>query len=407
MKPSLKLTLKLMFASLLLLANRAVQGQDPTYTASISNDVMISSNVYEFDLYLIRTGSVALEMANFQAAITIDPAFRNGGTITPVFVSGSSELNAAQIPSSISFSATQNCIKIAPKLPPRTLYPGSGTSSTAGTIISTTGTKVCRVQLTNSGSFGNMPLSPVWSFVINPYRTLVSAFVGPATAKVNTNITLAASHSKTLNLKLLTEGLYNSGSGKLNKTQDADIDGNTWDKFTGLTADQVTIELAEATSPFNIIHTVSGINVNTDGSCRIPLPGTLSANYYVVVKHRNSVETWSKMGGESFSGNITSYDLTSAAAQSFGDNLKAVSGGMFALYSGEVSSSTSGVQDGYIDFFDLNDIHNLNLGSAYGYQSSDITGDGFVDFFDLNMVYNNNLNSIGMNTPPNPAKKKM
>lgn len=397
------MALKLMFTCVILLASRVLNAQEPTYTASIENDLMVSSNVYEFDLKLTRTGSTALELANFQAAITIDPSFVNGGALTTEFVSGGSELNASQIPSSIVYSAAQNCIKIAPKLPPRTL--GSGTSTTSGTLISTTGTKVCRVRLTNTATFGNSNLSPVWSFTINPYRTVVSAFVGPASSKVNTLITLASSHSKTLNLKLLTEGLYNPGTGMLNKVQDADMDGNTWDKYEGLTSDEVTIEFAESVSPWNIIHTAQGIRVNTDGSCRVPVPGTMTSNYYIVVKHRNSVETWSKSGGESFSGNVTAFDMSTAASQSFGSNLKPVSGGKYALYTGDMSSSTSGEQDGYIDFFDLNDIYNLNLGSAYGFQPADLTGDGFVDFFDLNMVYNNNLNSIGMNTPPNPSKK--
>jgi hypothetical protein len=345
-----------------------------------------------------------MEMANFQAAISINPAFVNGGAITATLVGGSSDLNAAQIPTSIGYDAALNCIKIAPKSPPRTLNPGTSTSSTNGTLISTTGTKVCRINLSNSVDFSNTTLNPIWNFTIQPYRTVVTAFVGTPTAKVNTLITLAESHSKTLNLAVLTEGNFDSGTELLRKAQDADADFNTWDKFSGLTADTVTVQLAEVDSPWNILYTVHGVNLNTNGNCRVSVPGNFTGNYYIIVNHRNCVETWSKAGGESFSGNTVSYDLTSSASQAFGSNLKQVSDTKYALFAGDVSSATD-VKDGYIDFFDLQNVYNLNVLSSFGYQNADVTGDGFVDFFDLQIVYNNNVNSIGMNTPPNPAKK--
>ena len=96
--------------------------------------------------------------------------------------------------------------------------------------------------------------------------------------------------------------------------------------------------------------------------------------------------------------------MTSSASQAFGSNLKQVSDTKYALFAGDVSSATD-VKDGYIDFFDLQNVYNLNVLSSFGYQNADVTGDGLVDFFDLQIVYNNNVNSIGMNTPPNPAKK--
>ncbi len=76
------------------------------------------------------------------------------------------------------------------------------------------------------------------------------------------------------------------------------------------------------------------------------------------------------------------------------------------IYSGD-KKLFSGIHDGYNDFFDLVNIYNLNVNSAYGYQPADLTGDGFVDFVDLIMDYNNNVNGIGMNTPQNPAKRPL
>jgi hypothetical protein len=398
--------MKLISICLLLFTFGISVADVPTYTAFLQNDLMVSSTVYEFDLYLTRTGVTPLELANFQAAITVNSSFVNGGTITPTIVSGSSDLNASQWPTSIAFSSSQNCIKIAPKAPPRTLNPATHTSVTNGTIISTSGTRVCRIRLTNSVAFGSSPINPVWSFTIQPYRTSVTAYIGPVSNKVNTLITLAEAHSKTLNLSVFTEGLFDPETGLMRKTQNVDETFTTWDNFPGLTVDTLTVQLAEANSPWNIICSAHGVNLNTNGKCRVPVPGNITGNYFIIVNHRNSLETWSKLGGESFSSSITSFDLSTSAAQAFGNNLKQVSSSKYALYSGDVDSSEPGEKDGYIEFFDLNSIYNLNVMNAYGYMKQDITGDGFVDFYDLNMVYNNNVNNIGINSPPNPGGKK-
>ena len=51
------------------------------------------------------------------------------------------------------------------------------------------------------------------------------------------------------------------------------------------------------------------------------------------------------------------------------------------------------------------------LGS-YGYMLEDVTGagtgpEGYVDIFDMTLVFNNMQMAVGMNTPPNPMKKKV
>ena len=405
MKEQFLKSMKIMLTGIILISAGMMHAQLPTYNAYLNNDMMTAADTYEFDLYLTRTGSLPLELANFQAAILVDPAFVNGGIITPAIIGGSSELNALQQPTSIGFSSSESCIKIAPEIPPRTLIPETQTSSTDGTNISTEGTRVCRIRLSNTVPFGNTQINPIWNFTIQPYRTAVTAYTGPEDQRINTFITLAESHSKTLNLTLLTEGLYNPTTGLLNKTQDVDDDYNSWDNFPGLVADTLSILLAQTSSPWNILWAVHGVSLNQTGHCRIPVPGNMNGTYYIVAKHRNSVETWSKSGGESFASGITSFDLSNASSQAFGQNLKPVTGGKYVIFSGDVSSSTPSVQDGYIDFFDLTQIYNLNVNSAYGYQASDLTGEGFIDIVDLIMVYNNNINGVGMNTPPNPAKR--
>ena len=82
-----------------------VFGQDPSYYCEIKNDEMVSSTVYEMDLFLYRTGDVQLELANFQTALIVNPTFVNGGTITSEIIAGSSELTLLQVPSATQFSS--------------------------------------------------------------------------------------------------------------------------------------------------------------------------------------------------------------------------------------------------------------------------------------------------------------
>ncbi len=58
--------------------------------------------------------------------------------------------------------------------------------------------------------------------------------------------------------------------------------------------DQITISLAQNSAPYNIVFTQNTF-LMTDGMATIVVPtGAAGNSYYIVVKHRNSLETWSK-----------------------------------------------------------------------------------------------------------------
>src|ERR1035437_5826978 len=54
------------------------------FTVSLKNDIYTAPNVYEFDIYMIKTGTTAWRLMAAQFDITFDPAIINGGTITAV-----------------------------------------------------------------------------------------------------------------------------------------------------------------------------------------------------------------------------------------------------------------------------------------------------------------------------------
>lgn len=88
-----------------------------------------------------------------------------------------------------------------------------------------------------------------------------------------------------LNLKLFIEGFYLSDS-----TMMAVLDPINHPTV----CDSITVELHQSTSPFALAYTQTNIiSVNGNGVFVFPA-AVINQNYYVVVKSRNSIETWSK-----------------------------------------------------------------------------------------------------------------
>jgi len=138
----------------------------------------------EFDLLILDTeASTTFELGSIQAGIMVDPSIYNGGTISASIVPGTSMLNPSQQPSSILFSQSQNCIKLAPKAPP-----GIGN----GTILSVdpfTPTRVCRIRIINTVPFAQAQPNLDFSFNSIPYPTKVSQYIGGLNTALITNTT--------------------------------------------------------------------------------------------------------------------------------------------------------------------------------------------------------------------------
>jgi len=195
----------------------------------------------------------------------------------------------------------------------------------------------------------------------------------------------ASSSFKNLLLTLYLEGLFNGSN--MNKAKNV-----AGDQFSGLTADQITVELHNSVSPFALAGGPYTVNLETDGSAVFPsIPSSLGSNYYIVVKHRNSVETWNA-SPISFSGASINYNFSSAATQAYGSNMKLVSG-KYMIYSGDVN------QDGVIDSGDLIPVDNDAASFFSGYLVTDVNGDGLVNTADITVINNNSTIFIGKITP--------
>ncbi len=157
--------------------------------------------------------------------------------------------------------------------------------------------------------------------------------------------------------------------------------------------DTVRVALRSVVPPYGEIEWTHSVLDSVNRSAVAVFRNTPTGSYYITVNHRNSVEIWSRSGGEPFTfGGSMSYNFTDAASKAFGGNEVQVSG-LFCAYSGDVN------QDGSVDATDASIVDNDALASVGGYVPSDVNGDGFVDGTDALYVDNNAMNFVQKITP--------
>ncbi|MEO6693887.1 MAG: choice-of-anchor B family protein [Ignavibacteria bacterium] len=182
----------------------------------------------------------------------------------------------------------------------------------------------------------------------------------------------------TFNINVAIEGFYNNVSN------------------THRIKDTVTAYLRTVNSPYDIVDSSKAVidSVSLTGNFKFnKAPG---GTYYIVLKHRNSLETWSKLKGEVYNPmTLGSYDFTVSDTKAFGNNLIKVDTApdKYAVYSGDVN------QDQIIDGSDLLKIDNDAAIFLSGYVVSDLTGDKIVDGSDLSIVENNAGNFVIISRP--------
>lgn len=178
---------------------------------------------------------------------------------------------------------------------------------------------------------------------------------------------------KTLSLKFLVEGLYNSST---NTTQGSSF----------------SIYIRNSYSPYTRIDSAKTF-IGQTGNSSVTFSNVInSTDYFIEVKHKNALETWSA-GEQRFSVNLLNYDFTLSQNQAYGNNL-ILKGTKYCAYSGDVN------QDGSIESTDLSIVDNETGFSNPGGQSvADLNGDFVVDAADLSIVDNNAYNFIIKITP--------
>jgi hypothetical protein len=188
-----------------------------------------------------------------------------------------------------------------------------------------------------------------------------------------------------LNVKAFLQGYYISAG----QMQDVLYHQGEYAGPTIVT-DSITVELHHAVPPYALAFEAKSI-IHQDGSMSIRGLGIVGESYYITLKHRSCLETWSAQ--PILIQHVTTYNFSTAAAQAFGDNQLEVESGIWAIYSGDI------FQDGAVDAFDYLLLDVDLIAGASGYLSTDLTGDGFVDAFDYLVLDPNLTTGIGAIMP--------
>ena len=120
-----------------------------------------------------------------------------------------------------------------------------------------------------------------------------------------------------------------------------------------------------------------------------------NGNYYIVIRHRNTLETWSAAPVAYTAGGVTSYSFITSITQAYGSNMIQIDASplRFAIFSGDVN------RDGTVDATDVSSIDNDAYNFVSGYVVSDLTGDNFVDASDFSIADNNAANFVSVSRP--------
>ncbi len=171
---------------------------------------------------------------------------------------------------------------------------------------------------------------------------------------------------KTLSLNMFIQGFFNTSTNLMEP-------------------DTVNVYVRSNTSPFAIIDSAK-TNITSDGDGIFTFANADNGTpYFIEVRHRNSIETWSKTP-QQFTASSLTYNLSQSETTAYGDNLaevKPAPDAIYAIYGGDEN------QNGIVDLSDIVNVSNAAGSFTTGYVSSDMNGDNIVDLSDLVLTSNN------------------
>ena len=276
-----------------------------------------------------------------------------------------------------------------PPTPTASILSGNATicsgSSTNLSVAVTGGTSPYTVTVTdgtnNYSATGASPLSIPVSPTSTSTYSIVSVIgggtgtgnTGSATVTVN-----SCSSNSTLNITMFIQGYY-AGNNTMTPVLANQAEGTST-----TIVDTILVQLINPTSLL-VVASAQGV-LQTNGTAACTFSTAQSGSFYIAVKHRNTIETWST--NPIAIGASSSYNFTTSANKAYGDNMIEMEPGVWSFYSGDIN------QDGFIEASDFPLLNNDNDAFAEGYLSTDINGDGFVEASDYPILNNNSDNFI-------------
>lgn len=266
----------------------AVPGRNAT-NFSASNDA------YRFTSYSLLSyqWTPAADISNDTLPVT---------TATPLI---STNFNVVATDANGCSVSAQTSVTVIPEIIISGFTPSSGSP---GQTIQLQGSGFSNVVNVEFGSTSATAFTVVNDNIINVVipAGATSGFVSAITAQGCEGISSAmfsvTAGTATLNLKVFLQGYYIGGNSMIPVLYDNGMSGNNTE------TDSIVVELHDPFSPATIVHSVKSV-LQTNGMSYPEFPASVIGNsYYIVIRHRNSLETWSKLP-VTFS-SVTNYDFS-------------------------------------------------------------------------------------------------
>jgi len=378
----MKANLFLLITFITLAATQLSYAQTPTYELQATNFVRksidIQNDAIEFDIRMTQTNvPTTFEYAGAQYFLDFNKDVI-AGTMSMLNIGSDLPVNMQPRNPTVYTVTTPGQLRWAVNT-----FPGAGSGYVFPTIDTSVLIVKARLECTNSIN-ANIPLSLIWrSALPNPY-TRVFAYLGTTNTEISTpeihtidSSGVATIPAIRLTLSVLFEGKY-------------------YPLFNQLSSrDTAVVYLRDAVFPYAKRDSAKGVIDSTSFSRLFAFTNAPSGRYYIVVKHFQCIETWSRAGGDSLTANGSwhTYNFTTSASKAYGNNMKQ-KGSKYCVFSGDLN------QSGFIDGTELamvqNDASNFVTGRNV---LTDINGDQIVDGSDNLIVDNNAYNFIGVVRP--------
>jgi len=166
-----------------------------------------------------------------------------------------------------------------------------------------------------------------------------------------------------------------------------------YDEYTGLMVPDVAyVSLRPVAYPDSIAD-YSAVYLDSLGHGTASFLNAPNGTYYVVINHRNHLETWTAAGYAVARGSTLTLDFSANRYLAYGNNM-VQHNGRWCIFAGDIN------QDGVINQQDMAVTAVASENYVTGYVSEDVNGDGYIDPLDLSFIDGNAFNHISIKRPP-------
>lgn len=361
-----------------------------------------SANVFSYSIYCTYTGPSPIALRGYSWGLNYTNGLENGGVLSQTFLYRDPAFNTIP-PLNYSVASSLNHLRAT------TLN-----ATTGNEVVLSSGVRYLMARMkikTSAASFPQnfnpwLPSSPlqaiqmvsasgrsqcIASVLVNYAPGVIYNFIGPGNVSPAPNILniltsdmipspSSPNHfilnppNTTLNLKCFIQGYWHDSTGML------PVLAYQSEPTTANACDSIDVELHDENAPYSLMYSVRTV-LNQDGTATCIFP-PISGNYFIAVKHRNTIQTWTS-DPVTFGYIPANYDFSTSFSQAFGDNQVEVAPGVWAFFSGDIN------QDENIDLLDLGLLEIDISAFSFGYHPSDINGDGNVDLLDIPILETN------------------